>query len=47
MGTPYVVIWRNVFLIIGGGILASTLAGLAFSWRPLSAKPAQVLRSRE
>jgi putative ABC transport system permease protein len=47
MGTPYVVIWGNVFLIIGGGILASTLAGLAFSWRPLSAKPAQVLRSRE
>lgn len=47
MGTPYVVIWDNAFLIIGGGIAASTLAGLAFAWRPLSAKPAQVLRARE
>ena len=47
MGTPYVVIWGNALLIIGGGIAASTLAGLAFAWRPLSAKPAQVLRARE
>jgi putative ABC transport system permease protein len=47
MGTPYVVIWGNAFLIIGGGIATSTLAGLAFAWRPLSAKPAQVLRARE
>lgn len=47
MDTPYVVIWGNALLIIGGGIAASTLAGLAFAWRPLSAKPAQVLRARE
>ena len=47
MDTPYVVIWGNALLIIGGGIVASTLAGLAFAWRPLSAKPAQVLRARE
>ena len=47
METPYTVIWANALLIIGGGILASLLAGLAFAWRPLSAKPAQVLRARE
>jgi putative ABC transport system permease protein len=47
MDTDYVVIWSNALLIIGGGVLASTVAGLAFAWRPLSAKPAQVLRARE
>ncbi len=47
METDYVVIWGNALLIIGGGIAASTLAGLAFAWRPMSAKPAQVLRARE
>ena len=47
MDTDYVVIWGNALLIIGGGIVASTIAGLAFAWRPLSAKPAQVLRARE
>lgn len=47
METDYIVIWSNAFIIIGGGILASLLAGLAFAWRPLSAKPAQVLRARE
>jgi putative ABC transport system permease protein len=47
METAYTVIWSNALLIIGGGVLASLLAGLAFAWRPLSAKPAQVLRARE
>ena len=47
METDYTIIWSNALLIIGGGILASLLAGLAFAWRPLSAKPAQVLRARE
>jgi putative ABC transport system permease protein len=47
MDTDYTVIWGNALLIIGGGIAASTVAGLAFAWRPLSAKPAQVLRARE
>lgn len=47
METDYRVIWSNALLIIGGGVLASLLAGLAFAWRPLSAKPAQVLRARE
>ncbi|MFO8126941.1 ABC transporter permease [Yoonia sp.] len=47
METGYAIIWSNALLIIGGGVLASLLAGLAFAWRPLSAKPAQVLRARE
>lgn len=47
METDYIVIWSNALIIIGGGVLASLLAGLAFAWRPLSAKPAQVLRARE
>jgi len=47
METDYSVIWSNALLIIGGGVLASLLAGLAFAWRPLAARPAQVLRARE
>ncbi len=47
MESEYTVIWSNALLIIGGGVLASLLAGLAFAWRPLSAKPARVLRARE
>ncbi|WP_308861198.1 ABC transporter permease, partial [Oceanibium sediminis] len=33
--------------IVGGGALASLLAGLAFAWRPLTVRPAQVLRARD
>lgn len=47
METDFAVIWSNALLIIGGGVMASLLAGLAFAWRPLAAKPAQVLRARE
>ncbi|WP_322894880.1 MULTISPECIES: ABC transporter permease [unclassified Yoonia] len=47
MDTGYTVIWGNALLIIGGGIMASLLAGLGFALRPLAAKPAQVLRARE
>jgi putative ABC transport system permease protein len=47
METSYTVIWSNAFMIIGGGVFASLFAGLAFAIRPLSAKPAQVLRARE
>ncbi len=36
METDYIVIWSNALLIVGGGVLASLLAGLAFAWRPLS-----------
>lgn len=37
----------SALLIVSGGALASLLAGLAFAWRPLSARPARVLRARE
>ncbi|MFU8824119.1 ABC transporter permease, partial [Yoonia sp.] len=47
MNTSYTVIWGNALLIIGGGIMASLLAGLFFALGPLAAKPAQVLRARE
>ena len=33
-------------LIIGGGVLATLLSGMAFAWRPLSTRPAGVLRHR-
>ena len=33
--------------IILGGVVATLLAGLAFAWAPLAARPAQVLRSQE
>ncbi len=33
--------------IVGGGALVTTLAGLAFAWRPLSVRPARVLRALE
>ena len=30
--------------VVAGGVVATLLAGLAFAWRPLAARPAQVLR---
>ncbi len=47
MENTYSVIWGNALLIILGGLLASTCAGLGFAWRSLAAKPAQILRARE
>ena len=47
MDTGYEVIWSSALLIVFGGVIATTLAGLAFAWRPLAARPAQVLRARE
>ncbi|MGY3437652.1 MULTISPECIES: ABC transporter permease [unclassified Marinovum] len=47
METDFSVQWGNALLIVTGGVLATLLAGLAFAWRPLSARPAQVLRARE
>ena len=37
----------SALIIVLGGILATLLAGLVFVLRPLSARPAQVLRSQE
>lgn len=47
LDTDYAVIWGNAIAIILGGISASLIVGLALSWRPLSARPARVLRARE
>ncbi|MCC5987825.1 MAG: FtsX-like permease family protein [Pararhodobacter sp.] len=33
--------------VVAGGVLAVLLAGLAFAWRPLAARPARVLRTNE
>ncbi|RVT87388.1 FtsX-like permease family protein [Rhodobacteraceae bacterium CCMM004] len=37
----------SALAIVAGGIAATTLAGLAFAWGPLAARPARVLRARE
>ena len=47
MQTDYSVIWPSAIAIVLGGIIATLLSGLAFAWRPLAARPAQVLRARE
>ena len=38
--------WTALAIVLGG-IVATLLAGLTFAWRPLSARPAQVLRAQE
>jgi putative ABC transport system permease protein len=45
--TDFRVIWPSVLGIVFGGVLATTLAGLGFAWRPLAARPAAILRARE
>jgi putative ABC transport system permease protein len=47
METDYSVIWGNALAIVLGGLLANLVAGLVFAWRPLAARPAQVLRSAD
>jgi putative ABC transport system permease protein len=37
----------SALAIVLGGALATLLAGLAFAWRPLAARPARVLRARD
>jgi len=37
----------SAIAIVLGGVLATLLAGLAFAWRPLAARPAQVLRAQD
>ena len=39
--------WISATAIILGGAIATLLAGLAFAWRPLAARPAGVLRAKE
>ncbi len=47
LDTDFTVIWPNALAIVLGGVLATLLAGLAFAWGPLAARPARVLRARE
>jgi putative ABC transport system permease protein len=47
MDTSFAVIWPSALAIVLGGVLATLLAGLAFAWGPLAARPARVLRARE
>ncbi|SNS91504.1 ABC transporter permease [Tropicimonas sediminicola] len=47
METDYAFEPVSALLIVTGGVLATLLAGLAFAWRPLAARPARVLRARE
>lgn len=47
MESDYQVAWGSAISIVLGGIIAVLLAGLAFAWRPLTTRPAQVLRARE
>ena len=45
LDTEFGVIWPNALMIIGLGILANILAGLAFALNALNAAPAKVLRN--
>lgn len=47
METEFTIIWPSALAIIGGGILATLLASLAFAWGPVNATPARVLRAKE
>jgi len=46
METEFALNWIAAFAIIFGGALANLLASLAFAWRPLATKPAQILRNQ-
>lgn len=47
MDAPFRLAWGSALAIIAGGVLATLLAGLAFAWRPLAARPARVLRAQD
>ncbi|MFV0244126.1 MAG: ABC transporter permease [Qingshengfaniella sp.] len=47
MEAEYSLALGNAAVIILGGVLATLLAGIGFAWRPLSARPARVLRGRD
>ncbi|WP_439521187.1 ABC transporter permease [Marivita sp.] len=47
MDSSFAVVWPSALGIVVGGVMATLLAGLIFAWRPLAARPAQVLRARE
>lgn len=47
MNAPFSFEWGSALTIVLGGALATLLAGLAFAWRPLAARPAGVLRAQD
>ena len=47
MEAPFRFDLPSALSIVLGGIAATLLAGLAFAWRPLAARPAQVLRAQD
>ncbi len=47
METGFEIAWASAISIVAGGAVISLLAGLAFAWRPIQARPARVLRARE
>jgi putative ABC transport system permease protein len=47
MESDFHFVWSSALTIILGGVLATLAASLIFMLRPLSARPAQVLRSQE
>lgn len=46
MESEFRLYWGAAIAIVAGGALANLMAGLAFAWRPLAIKPAQILRNR-
>ena len=47
METEYAVVWPSALVIVTSGLIANMLAGIAFAWRPLAARPARILRARD
>ena len=47
MEADFAVVWPNALAVVTGGVLATLVAGLIFAWRPLSVRPAAVLRASE
>lgn len=47
MDTDFSIIWPSALGIVIGGVTATLIAGLAFAWGPLAARPAHILRGRE
>ena len=47
LDTPYAIIWPSALTIVVAGIIATTLASLAFTYVAVNAKPARILRSQD
>ncbi|MCF6445560.1 ABC transporter permease [Nereida sp. MMG025] len=47
MEVSFAIVWPSALGIIAGGIVATLVAGLLYAWRPLAARPAQILRAKE